>query len=421
MGNAVASNQTGTSMEAPFLAALGEARGKFVETNGDMSAFIRECEWAMQTLRRSSFLADVARRNPISLRDAIIQSAAVGVSLNPITAHAYLVPRDGAVCLDISYRGLRDTAVAEGVIAWGRAEVVFEADTFEVQTMANGDRIVTHVCDPLAADRGAIRGGYFEWQEPNGHRDAIFEKIAELYSSHRSRSESWKKSQSGIWKTDELEAIRKSLTKRAHKSWPRPLNVYSRLDAAVAASIHADGDTITMEPERPPLDADRVAMLTERAALAGTPIGKWCEFFGVGSLANLSQAQADDMSRRIEATLKRRAMDAAKQEQKDQKLPPPANTARPAEPQQQQAKTSAAPAAPLELTGEPTDKEAEISLNTEIDELLDTLAGGDGGVRVQYETGARQSAGLPTQGTLDLFGLTTLRDELAKAVSEIVR
>jgi recombination protein RecT len=37
--------------------------------------------------------------------------AAIGITLNPASKLAYLVPRDGMVCLDISYMGLLHRAV----------------------------------------------------------------------------------------------------------------------------------------------------------------------------------------------------------------------------------------------------------------------------------------------------------------------
>jgi recombination protein RecT len=43
---------------------------------------------------------------------------------------AYLVPRDGKVCLDISYMGMMHLAQQCGAIQWGQAVLVREGDQF---------------------------------------------------------------------------------------------------------------------------------------------------------------------------------------------------------------------------------------------------------------------------------------------------
>jgi recombination protein RecT len=55
--------------------------------------------------------------------DAVTNIAAIGISLNPAKKQAYLVPRDGRICLDISYMGLMDLAMADGLdqVGAGRA------------------------------------------------------------------------------------------------------------------------------------------------------------------------------------------------------------------------------------------------------------------------------------------------------------
>ncbi len=211
--------------------------------------FAREAEFAMQALRRNEFTGQVARQNPMSLRDAIVQAAAAGVTLNPATGHGYLVPRGGAIYFEPSYRGLRDAAVEDGLIRWARAEIVHERDSFTVTENDDGSRIAVHAFEPFG-DRGKILGGFCAWETGTGFRDLIFETLDELHASHRSRSDAWKSSKGpgGIWKTDEAEAIRKALVKRAQKSWPRGTGRAGRLEAALAAEFAGDTIETTAEP-----------------------------------------------------------------------------------------------------------------------------------------------------------------------------
>ena len=80
--------------------------------------FSTESQFAIQAFQGNKFLADTARKNMASLQNAIINVASIGISLNPANKHAYLVPRDGKICLDISYMGLLHLAMSTGSIMW---------------------------------------------------------------------------------------------------------------------------------------------------------------------------------------------------------------------------------------------------------------------------------------------------------------
>ncbi len=236
----------------------------------------------MQALRNNDFTMRVAQANPISLRDAIVQAAVLGVTLNPAVGHGYLVPYGDKVLFQPSYRGLRDIAIEEGLIKWCRAEVVHKNDRVTITEREDGGRDVRHEFDPFG-DRGAIVGGFCAWEEGSGRRDCVFETIEEIYRSHRSRSQAFsRQGAGGIWKTDELEAIRKALTKRAQKSWPRRTDrAAGRFEAAVAAEFEGDSvETTATEVRRTPESARLVRP-------SATPhAGK------AGSLAAVAPAQA---------------------------------------------------------------------------------------------------------------------------------
>ncbi len=115
--------------------------------------FEREAGFAMQTIQSNDYMTKVAMGNRQSVVNAVTNIAAIGISLNPAKKQAYLVPRDGKVCLDISYMGLMDLAMATGAIRWAQAELVHAQDRFELNGL---DRAPLHSFNPFAT-MGASR------------------------------------------------------------------------------------------------------------------------------------------------------------------------------------------------------------------------------------------------------------------------
>jgi len=92
-------------------------RNQFANVLTDRSlSFEREAEFALQVITSSEYATKVAMQNRQSVANAITNIAAIGISLNPAKKQAYLVPRDGRICLDISYIGLMDLAMSTGAI-----------------------------------------------------------------------------------------------------------------------------------------------------------------------------------------------------------------------------------------------------------------------------------------------------------------
>jgi recombination protein RecT len=187
--------------------------------------FEREAGFAIQQLGRNDFTMKCAMNNRQSVYDAMVNVAAIGRSLNPATKEAYLVPRDGRICLDVSYIGLLATAVDSGAILWGQARLVHEADTFALHGF---DKAPTHTYNPFSKDRGAIVGTYVVVKTAHGDFLTDTMTIDEAYAI-RDRSAAWKAGKSGPWKTDEGEMIKKTVVKRASKMWPKS----ERLDSAI--------------------------------------------------------------------------------------------------------------------------------------------------------------------------------------------
>ncbi len=180
----------------------------------------KESSFALQLLSDNSYLAQIAMGDQDSLKRAIINVAAIGLSLNPVQKLAYLVPRDKKVCLDISYRGYVQLAVDVGAIKWATAEVVRAKDEYTYQGMG---REPIHRFNPFG-ERGEIVGAYCLAKTHDGEF-ILTQMSGEEILSIRDRSVSWKayekdNSKTSPWNTDETEMIKKTVIKRAAKSWP---------------------------------------------------------------------------------------------------------------------------------------------------------------------------------------------------------
>lgn len=181
----------------------------------------REQVFAINALKDNEYLCGVAYNNKDSLRRAVLNVAAVGLSLNPIKRHAYLIPREGKVCLDISYQGMIQLALDIGAIKWAKAEIVYSEDEFQFTGI---NELPVHKFNPFSKDRGEIVGAYCVAKTPGGEYLAEIMPIEDIYSI-RDRSVAWKsykagKAKSCPWATDPGEMIKKTVIRRAYKSWP---------------------------------------------------------------------------------------------------------------------------------------------------------------------------------------------------------
>lgn len=250
--------------------AIQEARDDFSRVLVDRSiSFERESGFAIQQLQRNDYTLGVAMKNKQSVINAVTNVAAIGISLNPARKQAYLVPRDGQICLDISYIGLLDLAVASGSIHWGQAEIVRQNDAF----VLNGfDRPPTHTFNPFGTERGPIVGVYVVVKTHSGDYLTTTMSLEDVYSI-RDRSEGWKafaskKIKSTPWASDEGEMIKKTVIKRAYKLWPKT----ERLDEAMDHLNNANAEGLSDRPadwiDVAPMIAEAMRTRTDAEALA---------------------------------------------------------------------------------------------------------------------------------------------------------
>lgn len=240
---------------------VGSQVGLFTQALSDNSiTWQKEQQFAIQAFQKNDYLAKVAMANPSSAKNAIINVAAIGITLNPAAKLAYLVPRDGGVHLDISYMGLLHLAQVSGAIQWGQCKLVYASDTYE----SNGlDSAPTHKYNAFG-DRGAVVGGYCTVKTAQG--DYLTEEMSvDEINAIMQRSQSFKSGKKSPWLTDWNEMARKTIVKRGSKYWPR----CERLDKAIH-HLNTDGsEGFVDEKEQQaeiiinPLDAIKAAIASK--------------------------------------------------------------------------------------------------------------------------------------------------------------
>jgi len=199
----------------------------------------KESQFAIQYFQKNDYLAKVALSNPTSAQNAIINVAAIGITLNPASKLAYLVPRDGGVHLDISYMGLLHLAMSTGSIMWGQCKLVYVNDSYE----SNGlDKAPTHKYNAFS-NRGDLIGGYCTVKTADGDYLTDEMPLSEIMKIAQS-SKSYNSNHSP-WKSYFDEMARKTIVKRAYKYWPK----VDRLDNAINHLNTDGGEGFSQEKE----------------------------------------------------------------------------------------------------------------------------------------------------------------------------
>lgn len=200
----------------PYENAIQTAKDRFQHIASQSVSYDKECIFAMQALMKTDFAMKVANENPKSVHLAMINVASTGLTLNPANAYAYLVPRDGQIVLDISYKGLIKIATDSGAIMWARADVVYAADTFIYHGPAS---IPDHQADPFKADRGEVIGAYCIAKTKDGDILTEVMPMSEL-AKIRDKSMAYAKKKTGPWVEWFEQMAKKAIIKRASKTWP---------------------------------------------------------------------------------------------------------------------------------------------------------------------------------------------------------
>ena len=223
--------------------AVDAAKERFQQIAPRGLDFTSEKTFAVQLLNNNDYLKKVAMENPLSLQAAVINVAAIGLSLNPAKKQAYLIPRNvkhgnqwvSKIFLEPSYMGLCDLATMSGSIKWVQAALVHANDTF----IDNGPgEKPTHKYEAFKP-RGDVVGVYCVAKTDGGDHLATLMSIDEVLAV-RDRSEAWKRNQAGPWATDFGEQAKKTVIRRGFKTWPKT-ETLERLESAIQISNDNEG------------------------------------------------------------------------------------------------------------------------------------------------------------------------------------
>lgn len=227
---------------APYQEAIQRSKERFAKVAAQTVNYDRESVFAMQALMKTDFAMQTANKNPQSVHMAMINVASTGLTLNPANGYAYLVPRDRAIHLDISYKGLIKIATDTGSIEWARADVVYETDSFAYHGPA---ALPEHSANPFKKERGEIVGVYCIAKTHSGD---ILTEVMDRAEIDKIRSKSMAKS--GPWFDWFVQMCKKAVIKRASKTWPYT-DQSSRIDQAIdIANVSEGGYDLTSDEEK---------------------------------------------------------------------------------------------------------------------------------------------------------------------------
>lgn len=206
----------------------------FTKINEYKLNFQKEIGFAIQNLQKNKTLLAAAKKNPVSMQNAISNIAAIGLTLNPADKLAYLIPRNGEVCLDLSYMGLIRVSVDSGTIKLVQAKTIRQNDIFEYTSI---DEKPIHKFDAKASDleRGEIVSVYCVAKTVDNEYLTEVMNLDDI-KKVRSKSMSFKYGD-GPWLDHFEEMAKKSVIRKASKLWPRS----ERLNLATSLLDNVDG------------------------------------------------------------------------------------------------------------------------------------------------------------------------------------
>ena len=211
---------------------------KLLELGFDNSTVIKEIGFALQIWNdpKNAYLRNA---NKQSLVASVLQSAQIGLSLNPIAKEAYLIPRktdnDIIVGVEPSYIGLVKLLTDVGSIVSVKSNIVYEGDIFEI--VYSFETSFKHI--PKFKSKN-ITGVYAVAKLKTGDYQLEYMPVDEIHKI-RSSSESWKayerdnKKDHTPWVKYEGEMYRKTVIKRLCKYLPRSAS-NERIDQAIDLS-----------------------------------------------------------------------------------------------------------------------------------------------------------------------------------------
>lgn len=216
---------------------------KFNEVNELGLDFKREVGFALQHLGKNTYLQGADQN---SILTAVYNVALTGLSLSPVLAQAYLVPRKVKgvlLCsLDISYQGLISKLIDTGQATDVYAHVVYKGDEFEYDMSRN--KVVKHQPYWLVGkEKGVEIAAYAVAVLPNGDLKAEVKPMAYVNSvadaSESVKSDKKNNTKYSPWNgAFREEMIKKTMVKQLWKYMPK-----NQKAEAVANVLNVDNET----------------------------------------------------------------------------------------------------------------------------------------------------------------------------------
>lgn len=228
---------------------IASAKQTFEKSNEYNLDFTREANFALQILEGNPYLQKAKGE---SIKNAIINTALTGISLNPALKFAYLVPRkigqDLHCVLDISYMGMIKILTDAGAVKSIDADVIYSNDSFEIQ---KGTELTFKHSPEILRERGEMVAAYaIAYFRDGGSQFVVLRKdeIEEV----RATSESWKNEKGrkySPWETFTGEMWKKTALKRLFKLLPKT-HFSENLIAALSNEHENEMNDISEKDER---------------------------------------------------------------------------------------------------------------------------------------------------------------------------
>lgn len=199
---------------------------RMLDAGFDVEQVKKEISFAIQAINKSAQLQKCSKE---SLLQAVLNVSNVGLTLNPASKEAYLIPRwnsltrSNEACLDPSYIGLVKLLTDTGSVKSMVCQLVYGGDQFDIDLASNTSPVMHK--PSLNGKRDAIVGVYALATLADGTRQVEWMTLDEIHEI-RERSETYKafkngKIQSCTWASDFGEMSRKTVIKRIYKYLPR--------------------------------------------------------------------------------------------------------------------------------------------------------------------------------------------------------
>lgn len=208
-------------------------------------------KFAANVLAAVTMTPKLLEANRGSLFKAAMVAANLGLMVDPVLGHAYLVPYGDTVQCIPGYKGLIHLARQSGEIASLYSHEVYENDQFDIELGTNKRLLHKPL---LTGERGKLIGVYAAWsyakaidQAGKNAMDFEYMTIADI-DAIRARSKS---GASGPWKTDYVQMARKTVIRRASKYLPLSVQRATVLDTAFDTGAKVDvqdGEIIIEDP-----------------------------------------------------------------------------------------------------------------------------------------------------------------------------